>query len=200
MPGWPGNPLLKLVGIGTVGEHLGVVVALQQHGVQRGNHVAQAGEDVAQIGQDAQPVPAVIDHEHHPLCGVVRGGSRFHDDFAETDRFPGLEMPKVSDLAKGKSLGRLVGLGGGVDWQAEGAVQDSHTAAVVNMVVGDENRIDRIYVPAMLGEPLFDIAGTDPGVEQQLDAACLDVDAVAVAAGLEGDELHGDIVLHHGLS
>ena len=43
-------------------------------------------------------------------------------------------------------------------------------------------------------KPLLDLAGTDPGVEQELDATCLDVDAIAVAAGLEGDDLHGSIV------
>ena len=108
--------------------------------------------------------------------------------------FPGLEMPKVVDLAQCKSLGRLVGLGSGVDWQAKRPVQDSHAAAVIHMVVGDQHGIDRIRIPAMLGEPPLDLAGTDPGVEQQLDAACLDVDAIAVAAGLEGDDPHGDIV------
>ena len=121
---------------------------------------------MAQVGQDAQAVLAVIDHENHAIFGVMRRGNRFHDDLAELDRFPGLEMPKVFDLAQCKSFGRLVGLGGGVDWQAERAVQDAHAAAVVNMVVGDQDRIDRSCIPAMLGEPLLDLAGTDPGVEQ----------------------------------
>ena len=51
-----------------------------------------------------------------------------------------------------------------------------------------------LCIPAMQGQPLLDLAAADPGVEQQLDAICLDVDAVAVAAGLEGDDLHGSIV------
>ena len=73
-------------------------------------------------------------------------------------------------------------------------LQDAHAAAVVNMVVGDQDGIDRTCIPAMQGEPLLDLAAADPGVEQQPDAACLDVDAVAVAAGLEGDDLHERIV------
>ena len=103
-------------------------------------------------------------------------------------------MPKVVDLAQCESFGRLVGLGRGEDWQAERAVQDSHAAAVVNMVVGNQYRIDRSCIPAMQGQPLLDFAGTDSGVEQELDATCLDVDAISVAAGLEGDDLHGSIV------
>ena len=62
------------------------------------------------------------------------------------------------------------------------------------MVVGDQDGIDARHVPAMQGQPLLDLDAADPGVEQQLDAARLDVDAVAVAAGLEGDDLHGCIV------
>jgi hypothetical protein len=46
----------------------------------------------------------------------------------------------------------------------------------------------------MQGKPLLDLIGTDPGIEEQSDAACFDVDAVAVAAGLERDEPHGAIV------
>jgi len=42
---------------------------------------------------------------------------------------------RVPDLAKCKSPGRLVGLCGGLDWQAECAIQNSHATAVVNMVV-----------------------------------------------------------------
>ena len=65
-------------------------------------------------------------------------------------------MPKVVDLAQCKSLGGPEGLGGGVDRQAERAVQDAHAAAVVDVVVGNQDGIDRICIPAMLGQPLLD--------------------------------------------
>jgi len=57
-----------------------------------------------------------------------------------------------------------------------------------------DNPGEHTIVFAMLGETLLDLTGTDPGVEQEFDAIRLDVDAVAVAAGLEGDDLHEDIV------
>jgi hypothetical protein len=63
-----------------------------------------------------------------------------------------------------------------------------------NDPAGDQDRIDRTYIPSVQGQRLLDLAGTNSGVDQQPDAICLDVDAVAVAARLEGDDFHGNIV------
>ncbi len=53
---------------------------------------------------------------------------------------------------------------------------------MIDVVVGDEESIDIGHIPAMKGEPLLGLAPADPGIEKQLDATCLDVDAVPVAA------------------
>ena len=66
---------------------------------------------------------------------------------------------------------------------------------MVHVVVGNQNSINAGYVSSMLSQPPLGLASTDPGVEEQLDTACFHVDAVAVAAGLEGDDVHGHIVL-----
>ena len=71
-------------------------------------------------------------------------------------------------------------------------------ASRVNL--GDQDRIDRIDIPPVKGEPFLDLDAAEPGVEQQLDAAGFNVDAIAVAAGLEGDDPHTAIVPHDGLS
>ena len=70
-------------------------------------------------------------------------------------------------------------------------MQDSHASAMVDMVVGDQHGIDALRIPAMNGKSFLDLDAADPGVEQELNAIGLDVDAVAVAAGLEGNDLHG---------
>ena len=65
------------------------------------------------------------------------------------------------------------------------------------MVVGNQAAstpaISRSVKPGAAGP-----TAADSGIEQQLDAARFDVDAVAVAAGLEGDDLHGRIVAGSG--
>ena len=107
---------------------------------------------------------------------------------------PAEKWRRSLDLSQGVSACRPVGLGGDVDRQTELAMQDAHAAGVVHMVVGNQDGIDTSHVPTMQGKPLLDLASADSGIEQQLDAACLDVDAVAVAAGLEGDDCIGRIV------
>ena len=77
-------------------------------------------------------------------------------------------------------------------------MEDPHAAGVVNMVVRNQNRIDGRYVPAVQFEPLLGLNSADPRVEQQLDTVRLDVDAVAVAAGLERNDSHGRIVQRIG--
>ena len=47
----------------------------------------------------------------------------------------------------------------------------------------------------MQSESLLGLDAADSGVEQEPDAIRLNVNAVAVAAGLEGNDLHGRIVL-----
>ena len=65
---------------------------------------------------------------------------------------------------------------------------------MIDVVVGDQDCIDAFYNPAMHGQPLLDQVASDSSVEQEFDAIGLDVDAVAVAAGLKGDNFHGTIV------
>jgi len=62
------------------------------------------------------------------------------------------------------------------------------------VVVRDQHRIDAGDVETMCGQPLLGPGARDPSVYQQLGAVRTYIDVVAVAAGLEGDDLHGDIL------
>jgi hypothetical protein len=50
----------------------------------------------------------------------------------------------------------------------------------------------------MHGQPLLDQITSDSSVDQEFDAIGLDVDAVAVAARLKGDDFHGTILPETG--
>ena len=49
-------------------------------------------------------------------------------------------------------------------------------------------------LPTVGGQTALGLEAADAGVQQQFHPLRLDVDAIAVAAGLEGDDLHRDIV------
>jgi hypothetical protein len=86
--------------------------------------------------------------------------------------------------------GRLKRWGGHVNGQAEYALKNAQPAGVVAMVVGNDYGIDLGDVALVFGQPLSGGLGADAGVEQQPGAAGLDVNTIAIAAGLERDDLH----------
>jgi hypothetical protein len=71
-------------------------------------------------------------------------------------------------------------------------MQHAHPAGVIAMVVGNQDGIDACRFSVMESKPFFDLFAADSGIEQQIEAASLDVDAIAVAAGLEGNDAHGN--------
>ena len=77
-------------------------------------------------------------------------------------------------------------------------MQDSHAAAVVDVVVRNDDRVDARHVAVVQGQPPLDLKAAQPGIEQQPHPGRLDVDAIAVAAGLEGDDPHRGIVPRGG--
>ena len=82
------------------GEHFRIVIALQQHAVQRGDGRAQLVEHVAQIGENAQAVRAVVDDEGHAVDAVMRRGNGFHRDAVEAQGLAGLEVKHIVHFAQ----------------------------------------------------------------------------------------------------
>lgn len=70
------------------------------------------------------------------------------------------------------------------------AVKDSHGAGMVTMFVGNQQSINVANVTAVGCQALFSQLSTNPGIEQESNAICFNVDAVSVATGLEGDHFH----------
>ena len=66
---------------------------------------------------------------------------------------------------------------------------------MIRMLVRDEEGVDVAYVSSMAGEAFLGPFSADAGVEEEFPILRLDVDAVALAAGLERDDQHGSSVL-----
>ena len=115
MPTWAFNPLLEPVGVVAVGQHLGIVVALQEYRIQRADYRWQITKDMAQVGEDSQAVFAVIHDENHTVHTVVRGRDGLDHDFAESQGFTGDEVVEIANLPESMSACRPVRLGRDVD-------------------------------------------------------------------------------------
>jgi hypothetical protein len=53
---------------------------------------------------------------------------------------------------------------------------------VVAVIMGYDNRIDRTDVPAVSGKPFLRLYAGDPGVDQESDAPCLDINTISAAS------------------
>ena len=73
-------------------------------------------------------------------------------------------------------------------------MENAHAPSMIRVVVRNQEGIDALDFPSMEGQPLLSLDATDPRIEEQSDAIRLDVNAVAVAAGLERDDSHRSIV------
>ena len=70
---------------------------------------------------------------------------------------------------------------------------------MIGMIVRDQQRIETLGILSMHGESLLNLDPADPRVEKEPDTIRLDIDAISVAAGLERDDFHGDILLQESL-
>jgi hypothetical protein len=65
---------------------------------------------------------------------------------------------------------------------------------MVTMVMRNQQGVDGCDVATMRGKPELRLPTADPGIEEKPNAVCFNVDAIAVAAGLERDDFHRRIL------
>ena len=109
---------------------------------------------------------AVIHDEDHAIFSVMRGRNRFHDYLAD------LFFPRTENAEGRRSRPMQIAWLLRRSWRwrklaGRTAMQNAHAAAVVNMVVGNQHRIDCVRIPAMQGKPFLHLAAADPGVEKR---------------------------------
>lgn len=195
----PADAPLEKKRVGALLQHLRIIIALDDHSIERADYLVQAGKYVPEVGQNTQPAPPVIDDEHHPVRAVVWGRDSLNADPADADLVRGLEVTDViepAQLASGR--GGLARLGRDVNRQAELALVDSHASGVVGVVVGNEQGVNVSDIAPAGGQAQPGLPAGDPGIEQQPRPQCLHVDAVSVAAGLQRYNLHERIIPPRG--
>ena len=165
------------------GQPLRIVVALQQHGVQRTNHDVQARKRVAQISQDADALARVRHDKADAVDAVMRRRDGFHAHFAKPQRVSRDKVPHILQLPQtleraggGQSPGR------DIDRQLELPLIDAQASGMVTMVVRDDHGVHRADVSPVGGESGLGLPAADAGVQQQPHVVRFDVDAISVAA------------------
>jgi hypothetical protein len=104
-------------------------------------------------------------------------------DVAEFKRVAGFEMADVRETSE-PAVGCGQRLAGGINGYTEFALQDSAALDVVDVIVRNDDGLYVAYIPAVLGHPPCGTVSADSGVKQKACSVCLNVNAIAVGAGL----------------
>lgn len=183
VPAGAGNSVAKKFGVARMGQHVFVVVAFDEQGIERvdaGEHVI---EDASQIRPQSKSRAAVVQREGGSVDTVVRRGHRLNRGFADRERFARDEMLDVVDGTEwDATLGRLKGSAADVNRHVEFAIQDAQTSDVVAVIVRDHDGVDfRCVAPGFIQSSLH-FAETDPRIKEHALRARVNEDTVAAAS------------------
>jgi len=149
-----------------------------------------------EIGQDAKTPGSVIDYESDAIHGVMRRWDGLDRDISESNLRASRKVPDVIERPQLRFLARNRQRAfRDVDRHPELSLVDTQASAMVAVVVRDYQRVNVFDVTTVRGQPILGLPPADPGIEEKPDAARFDVNAIAVASGLQGDDFHRHIVL-----
>jgi hypothetical protein len=136
-----------------------------------------------EVGKNTQPVAT----RFYDKGGAVRSimGSRdcVHKHIAEPDLVAGPEMANIGELAEiAPRSSRSEGGGRNVDRDPEFALENACVADMVPMIVGYDHGVNLADVPAVRGKPLLRLYACYPRVNQELDAAGFNINAISTAS------------------
>ncbi len=178
-----GNSVAKKFRVARIGQHVFVVVAFDEQGIEcvdAGEHVI---EDASQIRPQSKPRAAVVQREGGSIDTVVRRGHRLNRGFADRERFARDEVLDVMHRTEwDTTLGRSQGSAADVNRHVEFAIQDAQTSDVVAVIVRDHDGIDfRCITPGFIQSSLH-FAEADARVKEHALRAGVDEDTVAAAS------------------
>src|SRR5208283_752734 len=165
------------------GEHFWVIVAFEKDGIKRGNKVNEILEHMAQVRQDAETLSASLDDERGPVHAVMGRRDSVHKHVAKPKLALRLEVADISHFpertprrscceCRGRHIYR----------QTIFSLQYAGVSDVIGVVVRDNHGIDITNVAAARSESFFCLSPRDSCVENKLDSASFDINAVAAAA------------------
>lgn len=188
------NARLEHFGVGTGFEHVRVVIGFEINGVERFQNGRKAREGMPQIGENAESFSIALDDEHDSVGGVVGRGYRVDVHATEGQRFARAKMPNVVHSPEFAPTGRERS-SRDVHRQPELPLKDTGALDVIDVIVGNDDGLHVANVASVGGHSFFRGDAADAGVEEQPRSVGLDVDAVSVGPGLQGERLHEWIII-----
>ena len=135
----------QVLGVGSVLQHLTVVVGLQHKEIGPPNKRGHLVGDVSHIGHDTEAHALSLNHIAHVVATVVGHTEGRHAKLAQVERNTGLHI--AAQLGRHLARNAVVavyamvdGLGG-IDGQTELMTHAAHALYVVGMVMGDEQMV-----------------------------------------------------------
>ena len=134
---WAADSLLQVGGIRAGFEQLRIIIALDQHCVQRSDYVWQTRENVTHVREDSDPVVLVFYHKCGAVDTVMGRWNGFDTHIVEANALASVKVPYIEQLSKPPSA---LGLGqrrlSHIQGQPELALVDSSLRDVVGMFMG----------------------------------------------------------------
>ena len=177
-----GDSLLERMRIIAVRQQVEIMIAFENQRVTARKAPLDAARRRAKIGQHAQSPRAIGDDELHGLARVMRHRERMDLERADGEHVMAVETEHMVHLGEVSGDGHQ---------RAEcrphrnamTGRESGHTADVIGMLVGDENRRQRIGHEAKTRKPHRRVANAKAAVDHDAGAAASQAIAFAAAAG-----------------
>lgn len=177
---------------GRSGEQIGIVVALQDDGVEVRDAAIQTVECVAEIGEDPQSHSAGADKEGDGFVCVVGRG----DDLdIESGKAQALFAQAAGRIGAPHDRGCcVVGSRGHEEGQAVLAGDDAGALDMVAVRMGYDNALQTGWIEAMAAQGFGDAFAADPGIYEERASRAVDDDGIAGTAAGQSTEAHGGVL------
>lgn len=187
------DALLERERIGARGQHIGVVVGLYDEILGAGHVAGDFRRDGADVGDEAERRVAAGDEVARVVGRIVGHGERLDEEGAERE---GSAVGDDADVLLGNLIandGVAVDAGEdllrGIDGPVELAAEVAGGADVVEVVVGEEGRLDVGQLTTVGAEILEETADAYAEVDENGVVGIAQVIAVAAGTGTEGKKV-----------
>lgn len=170
---------------GVILEHLHIVVGFKDENVRGADAFDDEPGGVAEIREEADVAGSGAQEEAHGVAGIMRDAESIHGDIAEFKAGTGVEQVEIEP---GLELGFDGFLGGpiAIDGYLQFGREHAEALGVVAVFVRDENAAQALRSSSNPQQPLADLPGAEPGVDEQ--AGVVGFQVGAVAAGTAGED------------